>query len=170
MSEDDYRSLPLPSSIHRFISSDVCIHICFTANGLSPPGPKLVAVVAVGTGGDVSHHRRLVTRTVGDDVADHHRRLVIRAGGDMVITAGSCYQPVVMSLYSIKPQPLLPPTSLLLQPDGHTSLFHCCGRILPKFSRNLAILDVLTLPTCSKVSSHQLIGFVPIFFYYSYIS
>ena len=82
----------------------------------------------------------------------------------MVITAGSYYQPAVMSLYSIKPQPLLPPTSLLLQPDGHTSLFHCCGRILPKFSRNLAILDVLTLPTCSEVSSHQLIGFVPIFF------
>ena len=80
------------------------------------------------------------------------------------ITAGSYYQPAVMSLYSIKSQPLLPPTSLLLQPDGHTSLFHCCGRILPKFSRNLAILDVLTLPTCSKVSSHQLIGFVPIFF------
>jgi len=48
----------------------------------SPPGPKLVAVVAIGTGGDVSHHRRLVTRTGGDDVADHHRRLVTRAGGD----------------------------------------------------------------------------------------
>jgi len=41
-----------------------------------------VAVVAVGTGGDVSHHRRLVTRTGGDDVADHHRRLVTQAGGD----------------------------------------------------------------------------------------
>jgi len=52
------------------------------ANGLSPPGPKLVAVVAIGTGGDVRHHRRLVTRTGGDDVADHHRRLVTRAGGD----------------------------------------------------------------------------------------
>ena len=51
------------------------------ANGLSPPGSKLVAVVAVGTGGDVHHHRRLVTRTGGDEVADHHCRLVTRAGG-----------------------------------------------------------------------------------------
>ena len=41
-----------------------------------------MAVVAVGTGGDVHHHRRLVTRTGGDEVADHHRRLVTRAGGD----------------------------------------------------------------------------------------
>ena len=48
----------------------------------SPPGLELVAVVAVGTGGDVPHHRRLVTRTGGDEVADHHRRLVTRAGGD----------------------------------------------------------------------------------------
>ena len=38
--------------------------------------------MAVGTGGDVPHHRRLVTRTGGDEVADHHHRLVTRAGGD----------------------------------------------------------------------------------------
>ena len=38
--------------------------------------------MAVGTGSDVPHHRRLVTRTGGDEVADHHRRLVTRAGGD----------------------------------------------------------------------------------------
>ena len=31
------------------------------ADASSPPGPELVAVVAVGTGGDVPHHRRLVT-------------------------------------------------------------------------------------------------------------
>ena len=37
--------------------------------------------MAVGTGGDVHHHRRLVTRTGGDEVADHHCRLVTRAGG-----------------------------------------------------------------------------------------
>jgi len=36
----------------------------------------------VGTDGDVHHHRQLVTRTGGDEVADHHRRFQPRAGGD----------------------------------------------------------------------------------------
>jgi hypothetical protein len=41
-----------------------------------------VAVVAVGTGSDVHHHRRFVLRTGGDEVADHHHRFQPRTGGD----------------------------------------------------------------------------------------
>ena len=41
-----------------------------------------MAVAVVETGGDVPHHRRFVTRTVGDGVIGHQRRFVIRTGGD----------------------------------------------------------------------------------------
>ena len=41
-----------------------------------------MAVAVVETGGDVPHHRRFVTRTVGDGVIGHHHRFVIRTGGD----------------------------------------------------------------------------------------
>ncbi|KAG2632502.1 hypothetical protein PVAP13_2NG112238 [Panicum virgatum] len=37
------------------------------------------------------------------------------------ITAGPCYKPAVMSMYSTNLQPLIPPTTFLLQPDGHLS-------------------------------------------------
>ena len=119
-----------------------------------------MAVVAVGTGGDADYHRRFVLRTVGDVLWAYHRRFVTRTGGDK-----QYHQRFVFRTGGDKPvqykTPTPPSSHHLSSPTRRPHLSP--PLLLPKFSWNLTILDVLAPPTYSKVSSHQFIGFVPIF-------